>query len=73
MLIKLCSRQVSQSLIDHKGSVNARHMARKFQEEYFRSPHRGYGASVAEVFNKLRAQMEDDSDNSDCFQVSVVV
>lgn len=63
------ARQVAQSLIEHKGSVNAEDMARKFQLEYFREPQRGYGGAVIEVFTKLRAQMKkEDSENSDCFQ-----
>ena len=31
-------------------------MAEKFSQEYFREPWRGYGGSVVDVFNKLKAQ-----------------
>ena len=62
-------RQVAQSLIDNQGMLKDNDLARKFHEEYFNEPWRGYGGSVVEVFTKLSAQAATD----DCFQVRVVI
>ncbi|XP_006819557.1 ADP-ribosylhydrolase ARH3-like [Saccoglossus kowalevskii] len=46
------ARSICVSLIHNKG-YNAKHMARRFAEEYKRQPHRGYGGNVISVFEQL--------------------
>ena len=52
------ARQVADSIIAMR-SVDPTNLAQRFVKEYFQEPNRGYGASVAEVFKKLR---KNDSD-----------
>ena len=47
------ARQVADSIITMK-NVDSKDMAERFVKEYFKEPRRGYGASVADVFKKLR-------------------
>ena len=47
------ARQVADSIITMK-NVDSKDMAQRFVKEYFNEPGRGYGASVADVFKKLR-------------------
>ena len=47
------ARQVADSIITMK-NVDSKDMAQRFVKEYFKEPGRGYGASVADVFKKLR-------------------
>ncbi|KAJ8316997.1 hypothetical protein KUTeg_004901 [Tegillarca granosa] len=47
------ARSVASSLIENKG-LNSRDMAKRFVDEYFAEPHRGYGASVGVVFQSLK-------------------
>jgi len=49
------ARQIAASFIHHKTFVY-KDLAEKFSQEYFREPWRGYGGSVVDVFNKLKAQ-----------------
>ncbi|XP_077992279.1 ADP-ribosylhydrolase ARH3-like [Glandiceps talaboti] len=46
------ARSVAESLIKNRG-YDAKDMAQRFAEEYKREPHRGYGANVITVFDKL--------------------
>ncbi|KAL1123374.1 hypothetical protein AAG570_002459 [Ranatra chinensis] len=45
---------VAESLI-HSGGFNEEDMAKRFVEEYYRNPKRGYGANVVSIFGKLRS------------------
>ncbi|XP_052226762.1 ADP-ribosylhydrolase ARH3-like isoform X2 [Dreissena polymorpha] len=53
------ARSVAKSLIQHK-EFSATDLARRFAEEYFREPGRGYGGSVATVFHALRETNYED-------------
>ena len=47
------ARQVADSIIAMR-SVDPQNLAQRFVNEYFKEPKRGYGASVTEVFKKLK-------------------
>ena len=47
------ARQVADSIVAMR-SVDPKNLAQRFVNEYFKEPKRGYGASVAEVFKKLK-------------------
>ena len=47
------ARQVADSIIAMR-SVDSKDMAKRFVQEYDNEPFRGYGASVGEVFRKLK-------------------
>ena len=49
------ARQLADSLVEHKG-LNESDLARRFTEEFYAEPHRGYGGGVIAVFRKLRKQ-----------------
>lgn len=53
------ARQVADSIISMR-SVDAKDLAERHTREYYKEPRRGYGASVSEVFRKLR--QDDCSD-----------
>jgi len=53
------ARQIALSFIEHK-KLDHKAIAKNFSEEYFREPWRGYGGSVVEVFEKLRATNCED-------------
>ncbi|XP_023240376.1 poly(ADP-ribose) glycohydrolase ARH3-like [Centruroides sculpturatus] len=56
-----CTWALARSLLDSEG-FQAVDAARKFTEEYFRDPNRGYGSNVVKVFGKLK-----DDDYRDVF------
>ncbi|CAL1543286.1 unnamed protein product [Lymnaea stagnalis] len=56
------ARSVAGSLID-KGQFDAPDMGKRFAEEYFREPDRGYGGSIAAVFDGIR-----DTNTTDVYQ-----
>ncbi|CAH1783581.1 unnamed protein product, partial [Owenia fusiformis] len=47
------ARQVAMSLIENQG-FDASSMAKRFSEEYFEEPWRGYGGNVINVFQQLK-------------------
>lgn len=49
------ARQIAITFVEDK-HLSTSSLARRFTEEYFREPGRGYGAAVREVFTKLQAQ-----------------
>jgi len=53
------ARQIALSFIKHK-KLDPNDIAKRFSEEYFREPWRGYGGSVIEVFDKLRLNNCED-------------
>lgn len=53
------TRAICKSLTEQKKYDN-RSMAQEFMEEYFRDPHRGYGAAVGTVFGRLRDENPED-------------
>ncbi|KAK3597729.1 hypothetical protein CHS0354_006080 [Potamilus streckersoni] len=55
------ARSVAASLIEQNG-LNAKDMARRFSEEYFKEPWRGYGGNICLNFHALK-----ESDYSDPF------
>lgn len=54
-------RSVANSLVEHK-MLDARDLSKRFTEEFFREPGRGYGGSVSAIFKQLR-----DTEFSDPF------
>lgn len=53
------TRAICRSLIDRKTYDN-HDMAKKFVDEYFTEPNRGYGAAVTTVFKRLRDENPAD-------------
>jgi len=53
------ARQIALSYIEHK-KLDPKAIAKNFSDEYFKEPWRGYGGSVVEVFEKLRASNCED-------------
>jgi len=53
------ARQIALSFIEHK-KLDPKAIAKNFSSEYFKEPWRGYGGSVVEVFDKLRASNCED-------------
>merc|ERR1712212_1060024 len=53
------ARQIALSFVEQK-KLDIGCIARRFTEEYFDQPGRGYGAAVREVFEKLRDQQYKD-------------
>lgn len=53
------TRAICKSLTVQKKYDN-RNMAQEFVEEFFREPHRGYGAAVGMVFEQLRDENPED-------------
>ena len=53
------ARQVADSIIASK-AVDPQNLAQRFVTEYFKEPKRGYGASVAAVFKKLKQSQCQD-------------
>lgn len=53
------TRAICKSLTEQKKYDNPS-MAQEFVEEFFRDPHRGYGAAVGTVFERLRDENPDD-------------
>ena len=49
------ARQLADSLAEQK-CLNERDLAKRFTEEFFSEPNRGYGGGVIDVFRKLRKQ-----------------
>jgi len=49
------ARQLADSLAKH-GALNESDLARRFTEEFYSEPNRGYGGGVIAVFRKLRKQ-----------------
>ena len=48
------ARQLADSLAEQNG-LDEKDLARRFTEEYFAEPYRGYGGGVIDVFRKLRS------------------
>ena len=61
------ARQIGDSIITMR-SVDPKNLAERFVKEYFQEPHRGYGASVAEVFKKLKKSQCSDPFQPACEQ-----
>ena len=53
------TRAICRSLIERKTYDN-HDMAKKFADEYFNEPNRGYGAAVTTVFKRLREENPAD-------------
>lgn len=53
------TRAICKSLTEQKKYDN-RSMAQEFVEEFFREPHRGYGAAVGTVFKRLQDENPED-------------
>eukprot|EP00095_Tigriopus_kingsejongensis_P002495 snap_masked-scaffold64_size435223-processed-gene-2.12 protein:Tk02495 transcript:snap_masked-scaffold64_size435223-processed-gene-2.12-mRNA-1 annotation:"poly(adp-ribose) glycohydrolase arh3" len=54
------ARQVAHSLMDTQTHLDPQNLARRFVREYKSEPGRGYGESVAQVFEKLEARQCED-------------
>uniref|UniRef100_A0A0P4VID6 ADP-ribosylhydrolase ARH3 n=1 Tax=Rhodnius neglectus TaxID=72488 RepID=A0A0P4VID6_9HEMI len=53
------TKSVAESLIKNVAFVE-KDMAKRFVSEYFKEPRRGYGGSVVDIFNKLKASKLED-------------
>ncbi|XP_076308294.1 ADP-ribosylhydrolase ARH3-like isoform X2 [Tachypleus tridentatus] len=53
------TRSVAQSLIERR-MLDCQDMAKRFTEEYFKQPKRGYGFNVVDVFKALKARNYDN-------------
>lgn len=53
------THSIAESIVQNKG-FNGSDMARRFSEEYFKEPRRGYGSNVVDVFNALRFEDYQD-------------